>query len=80
MDISCTGALIETSLPAAVGSLRSLHLTVEGQSVRVKTCVRHLTKLGQGPEGRYAIGVEFVSLPEDMAALVASLIAEAELE
>lgn len=80
MNISNNGALIETSMPTPVGSLRPLHLTIEGQSVRVKTCVRRLTKVGQGTESQYAIGAEFVSPSEGLSVLVARLIAEAELD
>jgi hypothetical protein len=78
VNISSTGALIETSMPAPVGSLRSLRLTVEGQSVRIETCVRCVTRIGQAPQALYAIGVEFVSPSESVTALVASLIAEAQ--
>jgi hypothetical protein len=79
MNISDTGALIETSMPTAVGSLRSLELKVDGQSARVKVCVRFVTRIGQGPQGPYAMGVEFVSPPEGLTALVVSLIAEARM-
>ena len=80
VNISSTGALIETSMSAAIGSHRPLQLTVEGQPVRVDACVRSVTQIGGEPQGLYAIGVEFVSPPEGMTALVASLIVEAQTD
>jgi hypothetical protein len=75
-NVSDTGALLETSTPAAAGSVRSLELTVAGQTARVRTCVRHLSAIGEERNGGYAIGVEFVSPPDAETALVALLIAE----
>ena len=80
VNISPVGALIETSVPAAIGSNRPLRLTVEGQSVRVETLVRSLTQISEEPQALYAIGVEFVSPSESLTALVGSLIAEAQID
>jgi hypothetical protein len=80
VNISSIGALIETSMPAAIGSSRPLRLTVEGQSVRVETLVRSVTQISEEPQALYAIGVEFVSPSESLTALVGSLIAEAQID
>ena len=78
VNISSIGALIETSMSAAIGSNRPLQLTIEGQSVRVETCVRSLSQISGEPQALYAIGVEFVSPSESLTAVVGSLIAETQ--
>ncbi len=80
VNISSIGALIETSMPADIGSSCPLRLTVEGQSVRVETLVRSLTQISEEPQPLYAIGVEFVSPSESLTALVGSLIDEAQID
>jgi hypothetical protein len=79
-NISATGALIETSLPAPVGSLRSLQLTVEGRSSQIKTSVRWTTKGVPESPDRYLLGVQFVQPSEDLADLVARVLAETQGE
>jgi hypothetical protein len=76
MDISPTGALIETATPIVTGTIRPMELIIDGQAVRVTMCARHLARLPHGP---YAVGVEFVSLSEQALASVANLIADAQL-
>jgi hypothetical protein len=78
LNISSSGALLETSTPIAVGSVRPMTLLIEGQSPHVKTCVRRVVEVGRKPKGSYEIGVEFVSPPEQLTASVASLIASSK--
>ena len=69
MNISRTGALIVSPIPAAVDSLQSVKLTIEGHEIKLAARVRHLQKLdapaapggGEGP--RYRIGLEFLEEP-----------------
>ena len=71
-NVSRTGALIETSFPAALASTHSLKLIVEGAPVDVTGLVRHVRPAepdpgrpgAQGP--RYLIGLEFVSPPDSV--------------
>lgn len=79
-NISAIGALIKTSMPTTVGSLRSLQLTVEGRLTQVKTCVRWAMRRGQESPDGYALGVEFAQPSDELADLVASLIAETQVE
>lgn len=66
MNISRTGALIASPVPAAVDSTQSIKLTVEGHEVRLAAKVRHLQRLAEPGEGgpRYRIGLEFLEAPE----------------
>ena len=69
LNIGPGGALIESKLPALVGSTREVTLTLDGESVRFDARVRHLTLVaGQGSENRYQIGLEFLDLPDASAA------------
>ncbi len=79
VNISAIGALIETSMPAPIGSSRQLGLTVEGQSVRIETVVRSLTQISEEPQALYAMGLEFVSPSDSLTALVSGVIAEAQV-
>ena len=69
MNISRTGALILSPVPAAVDSLQSIKLTIEGHEIKLAARVRHLQRLDAGPapsgvEGaRYRIGLEFLEEP-----------------
>lgn len=66
MNISRTGALIASPVPAAVDSTQSIKLTIEGHEVRLAAKVRHLQRIGDPVEGapRYRIGLEFLEAPE----------------
>jgi PilZ domain len=64
LNISATGALIDSPFPCAVYSTQSVQLGVEGHDVTIDSCVRHVhPEPGSGPEPRYLIGVEFISAP-----------------
>jgi hypothetical protein len=65
VNISRTGALITSPVPAAVDSTQSLRLTVQGHEVKVDARVRHLQRLADLPEGepQYRIGLEFLEAP-----------------
>ena len=65
VNISRTGALIMSPIPAAVDSLQSVKLTVEGHEVKLAARVRHLQRLGDtgAAEPQYRIGLEFLEAP-----------------
>ena len=65
VNISRTGALITSPVPAAVDSTQSVRLTIEGHEVKLAARVRHLQRLsdiGAG-EPQYRIGLEFLEAP-----------------
>jgi hypothetical protein len=64
LNISATGALVDSPFPCAVDSTQAVQLSVEGHDVTVDSRVRHVhLEPGSGPEPRYLIGVEFISAP-----------------
>ena len=80
LNISSTGALVETPGPIPVGTLQALQMTIDGQTARLNGRVRRTVKIGQPPNESHAIGVEFLSPPEIFTISVANLIAEAQLD
>jgi hypothetical protein len=62
LNISATGALVDSPFPCAVDSTQAIQLGVEGHDVTVDSRVRHV-HFDPGPETRYLIGVEFISAP-----------------
>ena len=65
VNISRTGALIMSPVPAAVDSTQSVRLTIEGHEVKLAARVRHLHRLTELREGapQYRIGLEFLEAP-----------------
>lgn len=65
VNISRTGALILSPVPAAVDSTQSVRLTVAGHEVKLAARVRHLQRLDNGAtaELQYRIGLEFLEAP-----------------
>jgi hypothetical protein len=62
VNISTTGALIESPLAVAIDSTQPLHFLLDGNEIVVETRVRHLRRLPTAADApRYMIGVEFVS-------------------
>lgn len=68
VNISRTGALIMSPVPAAVDSTQSVTLTVEGHEVQLDARVRHLQRMTDGAgEAVYRIGLEFLEAPVVLA-------------
>jgi hypothetical protein len=74
LNVSRTGALIESPFPAALASTHTVKLIVDGESVDVDARVRHV-RLVESASGkpseasetpRYLIGLEFLSPPESV--------------
>jgi hypothetical protein len=74
VNISATGALMEMTIPVAVGSVHSIQLNLNGQTERVTVRVRRTAPAST--DDRYAVGVEFLSpsvaLTESVTGLIAS--------
>jgi hypothetical protein len=67
MNISRTGALILSPVPAAVDSMQSVKLTIEGHEIKLAARVRHLQRLDEAGQARYRIGLEFLEEPAVLA-------------
>ena len=67
VNISRTGALIVSPVPAAVDSTQSVKLTIEGHEVKLAVRVRHMQRLDEGAGPRYRIGLEFLEEPAVLA-------------
>ena len=72
INISRTGALIASPVPAAIDSTQTVRLTLEGYDIQLQARVRHQKRIiDAGDEGaQYRIGLEFLEVP---AALVSAI-------
>jgi hypothetical protein len=64
LDLSASGALLESSQPIAIDSTQVVYFTIGSEEIRVDARVRHIRPHdadASGPQ-RYLIGLEFVSL------------------
>jgi PilZ domain len=67
LDISNTGALLESMLPTTVHSTQVVRIAVDETEVVAEAYVRHVRQVveaGMGP--RHLIGLEFVSPPASL--------------
>lgn len=62
-DVSTTGVLIDSSVPAALDSDQTVRVIIDGQPVSVGARVRHVRSEEAIGGPRYLIGLEFVSPP-----------------
>lgn len=64
VNISRTGALIMSPVPAAIDTTQSVKLTIEGHEIKLAARVRHLHRVTP-PTGtpQYRIGLEFLEAP-----------------
>jgi hypothetical protein len=64
VNISTTGALVASVVPAAVDSTQKMKLTIGGHDIRVEARVRHLQHVDTDEHGpQYRIGLEFLRVP-----------------
>ena len=76
-NVSLTGALVDSPVPAALDSTQVLHLLVDGQDVKVDAHVRHVRAVPAGKfEERYLIGLEFSSPPTTVIQAIEQLASE----
>ena len=67
LNVNLLGALLESPVPAALDSLRPVHLMIDSRRFVVDTRVRHLRQVpSEGPKPRYLVGIEFVAPPEPL--------------
>jgi hypothetical protein len=65
VNISRTGALILSPVPAVVDSTQSVKLEIEGHEVKLAARVRHLHRVTPSSGApQYRIGLEFLEAPE----------------
>lgn len=63
-NVSLTGALLNSSMPAAPNFEQAVQLVVDGQEVKVDVTIRHVHAVkNTDGEDRYLIGVECASPP-----------------
>ena len=63
VNISRTGALIVSPVPAAVDSMQSVKLTIQGHEVKLAARVCHMRRIDEAAGPRYRIGLEFLEEP-----------------
>ena len=65
LNISTSGALVDSPFPCAVDSTQAVRLGIEGHDVTVDARVRHVRPepRSSGLEPRYFLGLEFMSPP-----------------
>src|SRR5438105_88158 len=78
VNISPTGALIESPLAVAPESLQSVRLTVDNRPVTVGVRVRHSRSVDSAQGRRYLIGLEFISPPVSLLHTIERLQNDAE--
>ena len=75
-NVSKTGTLVDSPIPAALESTPTHRVIIDGDPVAVATCVPHVTRVSRnatgfrGPATRYLIGLEFLSPPESVLRLI----------
>lgn len=69
VNLSKSGALIASPVPATLDSTQRVTLVLEGHTIKVEARVRHLKRvMGAGDEGtHYQIGLEFLEAPSAIA-------------
>src|SRR5688572_27916798 len=70
MYISRTGALIVSPVSAAVDSMQSVKLTLEGHEIKLAARVRHMQRLNEAGGQRYRIGLEVLDDPSVLCHVV----------
>ena len=64
VNISRSGALLASPVPAALDSIQTVKLMVEGHEVKVTGRVRHLKRVTSPDDGpHYRLGLEFLEAP-----------------
>lgn len=74
-DLTSNGALIEADEPLAVESIQSICLAIDGQPAMSNVLVRHLRSAPPSAQGRYLVGVEFLSASSAFQEAVDRLVA-----
>lgn len=69
VNVSGTGALIASPIPAAVDSMQTVKLTLDGREFTLEARVRHLKQVANSTEEgtQYQIGLEFLGASPALA-------------
>ena len=69
VNVSGTGALIASPVPAAVDSTQTVRLTLGGREFKLEARVRHMSQVAGPVEdgNQYQIGLEFLGAPAALA-------------
>jgi len=74
IDISSSGALIESTEPASVRSTQFVRIVVAGTEIATEAYVRHIRPVAeQGTRPRHLIGLELVSPPASLQHVIEEL-------
>jgi hypothetical protein len=63
VNVSLTGALLESPLALPVDSIQVVHFNVDGNDVPVESLVRHVRDTRADSTSKYLVGIEFISAP-----------------
>jgi hypothetical protein len=74
-NLNSHGALIEADEPLAVESIQPICLTIDGQPAVSNVRVRHLRHAPPSAQGRYLVGIEFLSASSAFQEAVDRLVA-----
>jgi hypothetical protein len=78
VNISRTGALIESPLGVPLESVQSIRFTVGGEAVTVDARVRHLRRISTAEAPEYLVGIEFLSAPDALLNSIERLTSDAD--
>jgi hypothetical protein len=78
VNISTSGALIESAQPAPLETTQAVRISVDGEDVVVDARVRHVRRITRDDKPSYLIGVEFVSTPVPLLHSIDHLAANAD--
>ena len=80
-NVSTSGALIDSPLPAILDSTQSVRVIVEGQAVTLDATVRHVRRFADETSAeRYLVGLEFLSPPTSVVHSIEQLGAQGAQE
>jgi len=77
LDVSSAGLLLEAALCPVLNSVHAVRMLVDGDAVSVNAVVRHCRPAA---EGRYRIGLEFLTVPTTVLASIEQLGVDAQIE
>lgn len=77
LNVSSAGLLVEAMLCPVLGSVQTVRMLVDGDSVSADAVVRHRRP---GRDGRQVIGLEFLSVPTTVLAAIALLASHSRVE
>lgn len=76
VNISQTGALIESPHAIPLDSTQIVHFTIDDQRIPVEALVRHVRQSPRDSSAEYLVGIEFVSAPIALLQSIEMLVPE----